>query len=227
MSLTSLLALRFGLAALLLWMLVVASPLLRTAVRETRGRWAGLFLWGFIGLAGQAALFFGALRFITASLAEVLLYTCPAFLALVLWVRARRRPPPAVMASIALALLGTWMVAAPATGAASLSGVLLGLGAGAWFAGFVLALANASAGVHPIVSTTWVVTGSAAAYLCVALLAGGFALPQGPSAWFAVLGMVLTATVCGFTLFVVGLRRTGPQVASVLSTFEPVGTLFL
>jgi drug/metabolite transporter (DMT)-like permease len=195
-------------------------------VRAARGRKRWLFLWGFTGLAGQAALFFGALRLISASLAEVLLYTCPAFLALILWVRTRIRPRPAILAAIALALGGTWLVAAPA-GDASASGVALGLGAGLWFASWLLALERASAGVPSIVATTFVVTGTAAAYLLVVPAAGLFAPPPTATAWGAVLGMVLFATLLGFTFFVVGMRRTGPQVAAVLSTFEPVGTLLL
>jgi len=56
---------------------------------------------------------------------------------------------------------------------------------------------------------------------------GGFLVPRGAAAWGSVLGIVLSATVFGFVLFVAGLKRVGPQVASVLSTFEPIGTLLL
>jgi drug/metabolite transporter (DMT)-like permease len=227
MDLGSLLLTRFVLAAALLWGLVLASPRLRADALAASGRRRWLFLWGIIGLAGQAALFFGALRFIPASLAEVLLYTCPAFLALILWVRTRRRPRAAILVAIALALLGTWLVAAPAGGSVPAVGVALGLGAGLWFASFVLALERATAGVQPIISTTFVVTGAAAAYLLVVPPALGWTPPPTGAAWGAVLGMVLTATLFGFTFFVIGMRRTGSQVASVLSTFEPVGTLLL
>ena len=41
------------------------------------------------------------------------------------------------------------------------------------------------------------------------------------------LGIVLSAAVFGFVLFVAGLKRVGPQAASVLSTFEPIGTILL
>jgi len=227
MDVGSLLMTRFVMAAALLWGLVMASPRLRANALLPSGRRRGLFLWGFIGLAGQAALFFSALRYISASLAEVLLYTCPAFLAVILWVRGRRRPRPAILVAIALALIGTWLVAAPAGGTAPAIGIALGLGSGLWFASFVLALERASAGVQPIVSTTLVVTGAAAAYVLVVPLAFGFVPPPTRLAWLAVLGMVITATLLGFTFFVIGLRRTGSQVASVLSTFEPVGTLLL
>jgi len=227
MDVGSLLLTRFVMAAALLWGLVLASPRLRADVRAARGRRRWLFLWGITGLAGQAALFFSALRFIPASLAEVLLYTCPAFLAIILWIKARRRPRAAILVAIALSLVGTWLVAAPTGGTAPAIGVALGLGSGLWFASFVLALGRASTGVQSIVSTTFVVTGAAAAYVLVVPLAFGWTPPPTRLAWGAVLGMVITATIFGFAFFVIGLRRTGAQVASVLSTFEPVGTLLL
>jgi drug/metabolite transporter (DMT)-like permease len=223
----SLLLSRFVLAAAILWALVLASPRLRTAALVPTGRRRWLFLWGMIGLAGQAALFFAALRLIPANLAEVLLYTCPAFLAIILWIRTRRRPRPAILAAISLALVGTWLVAAPAGDTVPAAGLALGLATGLWFASWVLALERASAGVQPIVSTTLVVTGTATTYGLIVPAVFGFAPPPTAAAWFAVAGMVIAATLLGFTFFVVGIRRTGSQVAAILSTLEPVGTLVL
>jgi drug/metabolite transporter (DMT)-like permease len=225
MTLSSLMATRFVAAAAALWTLQAAVPALRRAARAAPGG-AGLFLWGGCGLAGQAAFFFGSLEYVSASLAEVLLYTCPAWLALILWGVTRRRPRPLVLLAIGCALGGTWLAAAPILLGASRLGVILGLLAGVWYAGFLLALARLSASVHPWVATTRVVTGAACAW-CVAALLRGYAPPRDPLAWRAIALLVLVPTLAGFTLFVVGMRRTGPQVASILSNFEPVGTLAL
>jgi drug/metabolite transporter (DMT)-like permease len=56
---------------------------------------------------------------------------------------------------------------------------------------------------------------------------GGFEIPSGPATWWAIGGIVIAPTILGFALFVAGMRRTGPQIAAILSTFEPVGTLGL
>jgi drug/metabolite transporter (DMT)-like permease len=225
MTLPSLMATRFVAAAVALHALQAAVPALRRAARATP-KGAGLLLWGGFGLAGQAALFFGSLKFVSASLAEVLLYTCPAWLALILWCTTRRRPPALVLMAIACALAGSWLAAAPSLEGASRAGVILGLLAGVWYAAFLLALARLSASVHPWVATTRVVTGAACAWSVAALVAG-YAPPPDPQALRAVALMVLAPTLGGFTLFVVGLRRTGPQIASILSNFEPFGTLLL
>jgi len=223
----SLLATRFTIAAVLLWALVLASPGLRAAAARARGRRLHLLLWGSVGFAGQSALFFGALRFIPASLTEVLLYTCPAFLALILWLRTGRRPRAPVLVAIPLALLGTWLAAAPEVEGASRAGVLLALAAGLWYAVFLLVLDRVTPGVPSILSTAYIVLGAAVAFVLVLPVAGGYAPPATPAAWAAVLGMVAAATLFGFFLFVAGMKRTGSQVAAILSTFEPLGTLLL
>ena len=225
MTLPSLMATRFVAATAALRGIQATVPALRRAAREAP-RGAGLFLCGGFGLAGQAALFFGSLRFLSASLAEVLLYTCPAWLALILWAATRKRPQALVLAASACALAGTWFAAAPDLTGASRLGVFLGLAAGIWYAAFLLALARLSAPVHPWVATTRVVTGAACAWVVAALVAG-ISWPHDPAAWLAVALMVLLPTLGGITLFVIGMRRIGPQIASILSTFEPVGTLVL
>ena len=229
MNLPSLLALRFALAAAVLGVLVLAGGARGGAAPAAAPpRRLELFLCGLVGLAGQAGLFFAALQRISASLAEVLLYTCPAFLAINLWIVHRRRPGGVVIAAIVLCLCGTWLVTAPAWDGASALGIALGLGAGLWFSGFALALDRASRGAAPLVSSLYIVVGAALAYtLVLPFTEAGWSPPATPTAMAAVGGMVITATLLGLPLFVAGMRRTGPQVASVLSTFEPVGTLFL
>ncbi|HKQ97567.1 MAG TPA: EamA family transporter [Candidatus Polarisedimenticolia bacterium] len=227
MDLPSLLALRFSLAAMVLWSVVLLSPGARRSVTAARARRAGLFWWGVFGLAGQAGLFFAALGRISASLSEVLLFTCPAFLALILWARTGRRPGGMTVAAIGLALAGTWLVAAPAWEGASAIGVGFGLGAGLWFASFMIWLDHASHGAGPLAPTLYIVSGAALTYALVLPFTGGFTPPATPAAWGAMAGLVVSPTLVALPLYVLGLRRIGPQPTAILSTFEPVGTLLL
>jgi drug/metabolite transporter (DMT)-like permease len=223
----SLLATRFVIAAGLLWSIVLLSRELRAASAAAGSRRMPLLLWGSFGFAGQSALFFGALRFIPASLAEVLLYTCPAFLALIVWARTRRRPRTPVLIALPPALVGTWLAASPEAAGAPRAGVLLALAAGLWYAVFLLVLDRVTPGVPSILSTAYILLGAAISFVLALPFTGGYAPPATPAAWAAVLGMVASATLCGFFLFVAGMKRTGPQVAAILSTFEPLGTLVL
>ncbi len=228
LPLDSLLSTRFTLAAAFLWGWVALSPDLRGAVRALpRRRALGLFAWGICGFAGQSALFFSALRFISASLTEVLLYTCPAFLGLIVWGLAGRRPPLPRVAAIALALLGTYFCAGPLGGATDPLGVGLALLSGLWYATFLLGLHRLTPGIPGVVSGALVISGAALAFDGFVLAARSYVLPANAAAWGAVFGIVLSATLVGFVLFVAGLKRVGPQTAAILSTFEPLGTLLL
>ena len=220
----SFLAVRFALAGAILWAVVLSSARLRIALGNAGRARLGLLLWGMVGLSGQSALYFAGLRILSASLMEVLLYTCPAFLALIEWGRTGVRPEPRVVTALFLALFGTWLAAAPAFGGSTLRGVVLGLLTGLWYASFLVPLDRLTRGIEPLAATTCIVSGAAITWT-VAALFGGWQAPTAP--WWSIGGVVLFPTILGFALFVAGMRRTGPQIAAILSTFEPVGTLFL
>ncbi len=227
-GLGSLLATRFTLAALFLWAAVLLVPVLRRqAATLRRGRVLALVAWGACGFALQSALFFAALETLSASLTEVLLYTCPAWLALILWVRTARPPSRVRLAALAMALVGTRLCAGETGVDAPATGVALAMAAGLWYAFFILGLDILTTGVPGFFGGALVISGAAMSFDLAALIRGGFHLPSTLAAWMAVLGMVIFATVAGFCLFVTGLQRVGPQTASILSTFEPVGTLLL
>ncbi|MCZ6696482.1 MAG: EamA family transporter [Acidobacteria bacterium] len=227
-SLLSLLSARFTLAAGCFWILVLLSPRLRgAAVGLGRRRTLSLFAWGLLGYAGQSAIFFSALHEIPAGLAVVLLYTSPAFLALIVWVRTRRPPTAVQMIALGLVLSGTWLCAAPNWEGGSALGVGLSIFAGFWMACFVLGLARATSGIPSMLSGALMISGAAVSFGTVALLAGQAAFPSTRAGWGALLGMVTIGTLISFVLFIAGLKRVGAQVAVILNTFEPVGAVIL
>jgi len=224
-----LLATRFVLGGMILWAWVLLSREGRRAIAGVPGsRVRGLLAWGVFGFSGQSALFFMALQRIPASLTEVLLYTCPAFLALMLWGMTGRRPGGSRLMAIALALLGTWLCAGPIDGVVDPLGALLATLSGFWYAAFLIWMHRLTPGIPGIVSSAYIITGAAIAFSVATFVqGGGYLVPRGATAWGSLLGIVLSSTVFGLVLFVAGLKRVGPQTASVLSTFEPVGTLLL
>ena len=228
LPLLSLLSTRFSLATLCLWSYIALAPELRRSLRELGWRrLLGIFLWGIFGFAAQSTLFFSALQRISASLTVLLLYTCPAFMALILWVMTRRRPTPSRLLSIVLALAGTWLCTGRIGGGVDAVGVGLGVFTGFWFAAFLIGLHRLSAGVPAVISGGLIVAGAALAFDLASVISGGYVAPPTPRAWGAVLGMVGLATIIGFVLLVIGMRRIGPQSTSILSTFEPLGALLL
>jgi len=228
LTLPSLLSTRFTLGAAILWTWVALVPRLRRAAAALpRRRAAGLLLWGVFGYAGQAVLFFAALRVIPASLTEVLLYTMPAFVAVITWARTGRRPETWRLVAIALALTGTTLCAGPIEGLAHAGGTALALVAAVWYASFLIALHRLTHGLPGVLSSAVIITGAAAVCDFGVLVPGWFELPHSAAAWGALVGTVLSSTVFGFVLYVAGIKRVGPHITSILSTFEPLGTILL
>jgi len=228
LTLRSMLAIRFTLGAILLWTWVLAHPELRRAVGALpRRRLTALLSWGIFGFGTQSALFFSSLKLIPASLAQVLLYTCPAFVAIILWLTAGVRPGTKRLLAIGLALAGTVLCAGPIQGAPEARGVALAVFTGLWYAMFTLQLDRLTPGVPAVLSGACIISGGALLFVVAAIPGGGFAFPATAAGWGAVIGMVFSATVFGFVLYVSGLKRVGAQAASILSTFEPLGALLL
>jgi len=51
--------------------------------------------------------------------------------------------------------------------------------------------------------------------------------PATRAGWISIIAIALISTVLGIVTFLAGLRRIGPANASMLSTLEPVVTVFL
>ncbi len=102
LELTPLLALRFVMAAALLWALVL---LRRRPLGSLRGLALGAAL-GFGGYALQAGLYFGAIQRIDVGLASLLLYAYPSFVTLAAFALRRESPTRRKLGALALASSG-------------------------------------------------------------------------------------------------------------------------
>src|SRR5512132_4182198 len=136
-SVTTLLALRFALAAGVFWAIVAArAPLPARPTR--RVVLAGLGL-GAIGYAAQAGAYFAALTRIDASLTSLLLYLYPALVFGAAVALGRERADRRRLAALGLATGGAALVlAGGGAGALDGLGVALGLAAAVAYSAYIL-----------------------------------------------------------------------------------------
>lgn len=223
------LAIRFLIAAAVLWGFVLVSGRL-AEFRAFSARDLRLgFLLGALGYSAQSASYFVALGRIDASILTLLLYTFPAIVAGASV--ALRREPARVRtgAGIALSFAGITLVAT-GSGAGTLDalGVALGLTTSAVYAIYILSSEGVAQRLTPLALTTLVCTG-AAVTLTVGSVASGSVHLSAVSAtgylWIA--GISLVSTIAAITLFFAGLPRVGPTAASILSTLEPIVAVVL
>src|SRR3954463_2171024 len=221
LDVTTLLALRFPIAAAMLGALIALR-------RRPLGSARGLLLGAGLGLwyAAQAALFFSALERIDAGLASLLLYAYPALVTVGAFALGRERPNSRRVGALALASAGVVLVlAGGGTGALDAVGAALALGAAAAYTVYILASDRLAATTPPVPFAASVVTGAALTFAVVALVRGDLHVSGEGFMWTAVLASV--STVMPIVLFMAGLARVGPSTASIASTIEPPFTVTL
>jgi drug/metabolite transporter (DMT)-like permease len=225
----TLLAVRFVLAAGLFWAIVFASGGMRE-LRSLRPRDIGVGVaLGACGYALQSGSYFAALQRIDASLLSLILYTFPAIVAGAAVALGRERLNARRGSALALALGGLVLVVAGAgTGALDGIGAALGLAAAVVYSTYILVSDGVVGRVSPAVLSALVCTGAGVSLTTASALLGELRPADVTAAgwgWLACLGGV--STVTAISLFFAGLRRVGPTTASILSTVEPLVTVLL
>lgn len=216
----TILFLRFGLAALFMWILLVARH-----VSLPRGTvLLRLIAMGALGYVGQSFAYLTALRYASAGLVALLLYLYPIFVAL-LAVFFRHEPITGSKGlALGLALAGTALVAGPAGGQAL--GIVFAVLAAAIYSVYIIVGADVLERVTAVQSSA-VIFSAAAAVFGLLAAGNGLRMPAAGAGWMAVIGIVLVATVLPVVTFLAGLERIGPTNAAMLSTLEPVVTVSL
>jgi len=234
LGVTTLLAVRFVLAAGVFWLLL-ALRRARTPDRDSASRpspsrgviLAGLGLGG-VAYAAEAGTFFAALERIDLSLASLLLYTYPALVALGAFALGRERPDRRRLLALAAASAGLVLVLAGAgTGALDPLGVALALGAAIGYSAYILGAEGLSDRVDPWLMGALVITGAAVSLVVAGLVTGAIDLGFGAAGWLIVAAMALISTVMAISCFFAGIERIGGSRASIVSTVEPPATLLL
>jgi drug/metabolite transporter (DMT)-like permease len=225
----TLLAVRFGFAAVLFWALVLPNGA-KAEIRALPRRDIAIALaLGACGYSLQAGGYFTALERIDASLLALLLYTFPAIVTVAAIVLGRERADSRRLAALALASLGLVLVLASArTGALDSLGVALALGAAVIYSTYILVSEGVAGRMRASVLSALVCTGAAISLTAATSLLGELRPGEVTAAgwgWLACLTVV--STFGAVSMFFAGLRRVGPTTASILSTLEPVVTVLL
>jgi drug/metabolite transporter (DMT)-like permease len=234
LGVTTLLALRFALAAAVFWAIVVVrrarherapggAPPAGHAPRRT-----ALVAFGLgMGYSAQSGFFFSALQHIDVGLTSLLLYTFPALVCMGSVALGRERLGPWKASALGVASAGTALVLLGGGGGElRATGVLLGLGAGVTYSVYILVADGVVGRIDAWRFSALVTTGAAIAVTSAGVATGSLALPAG-SDWLWVAAIALVSTVLPVSTFLLGLERVGAPTASIVSTVEPVLTVSL
>ena len=223
-SVLSLLALRFTIAAGAFWAIFAARRTrgLAPAAPARRTMLAGLAL-GAVGYAAQSGGYFGALTRIDASLTALLLYVYPALVFVGALVLRRDHADRRRVIALVLATGGaTLVLAGSGTGHLDALGVALALGAAVAYAIYILVAHGVTRGIDAFHLSALIATGAATTLWAAGLVSGSLDLGFHPAGWAWIAGLALFCTVLAISAFLSGLPKVGPSTAAIVSTVEPI-----
>jgi drug/metabolite transporter (DMT)-like permease len=222
LDVTSLLALRFAMASLMLWALIAVR---RRPLGSLRALAAGGAL-GLVGYSVQAGLVFAALERIDAGLVSLLVYAYPTLVTVTAIALRREAASRRKFGALALASSGVVLVlAGGGAGALDPLGAGMALAAACVYSGFIVTSERVAARTPAIPFAAAVATGAGVTFGVAALLGGGIDASGEGVMWASILASA--STVLPIVAFTTGILRVGPSTASIASTVEPPFTVAL
>jgi DME family drug/metabolite transporter len=211
-------------------MLLGALVVFRTDLRVARRDWPMFLAYGLIGVALFFIAYVNAINLTGVAMAAVLMYTAPAWVALISWRWLGERLGRRGLAALGLALAGAALVAQvydPTKLRVQGLGVLLGLIAGLGYGMYSVFNKVLVHRYRPwVVQVYGLLIGAAA----LVALVPKIELSRGwssPGAIALLLGMGLIPTLLASLAFAVGVQWVPVSVASILATLElAVATFF-
>ena len=197
----------------------------RGVFRVERRHLKYFFGTGVVSVVLFTVCYFSCQGLCSLAVASVLLYTAPSFVVILSAVLWREPVTRKKLLALFLTLLGCACVCGLFSGGLSVTvpGVLLGLGAGFFYALYSVFGRYALAHYPPLTVTVWTFLFAGPAsllFLRPAELAGAFA--GGGGLWLTALAMAVFSTAAPYILYTWGLARMEPGRASILASLEPV-----
>jgi drug/metabolite transporter (DMT)-like permease len=215
---SSILAVRFGTAAVVLAVVLVV---LRQPLRPAPGEGRRLVLLGMFGYGVEAAFFFLALGRGTAATVTLLFYTYPVWVALLSAAFGLGVPGALVGGALVAAVAGSAIVVGSSGGLdITTLGIVFSLASAVTISFFLIGLDALVTRTPSPAASMWIALSASAAHALFGLITGtGRLLTVDELVPVLVMGVLTSGA---FLLLFLGVRRLGAVRASIISSLEPV-----
>ena len=179
---------------------------------------------GIISVVLFTICYFSCQQISSLAVASILLYTAPSFVVLLSALLWREPVTKRKIAALLLTLVGCAMVCGvfSADVAVTLGGILLGLGAGFFYALYSVFGRYALAHYDSMTVTVWTFLFAGPASLVLLRPADIAALAGAPDMWLTAVCLVVFSTVAPYLLYTKGLAKVESGKASIMASLEPV-----
>lgn len=183
-----------------------------------------LALYGIVSLTGMYAFYFLAVARTSVSMAVILLYTAPTLVLVLALLLGLERFRPQRLVGILLAFAGIALLGSASLGSGDMWGFLAGLGAGLCYASYSIFGVYALRHIDQGTINLWTMGFAALGFLPIWLIdpAGMWQILSTPWTLFLAILMGLGPSALSSGLYLWGLQRIPPSLASVNCTWEPL-----
>lgn len=223
-SLSTMLVLRFGIAAV-----VLAAFSLATRRRFPRG--TALVLAILLGAGGyclQSLFYFTALETLSVGVVSLLLYLFPMIVVVVSVVLRRTRATWTILVATLLAVGGVALTMLGGEQRTSLAGTFFGVGAAVVYSCYFFGVEALPADAERIAVSAVICASASVAHLLIGTVRGTFSLGSltGPAIGWSV-AVALACTCLPIVLLLLGIPLTKAATASLISCAEPVAAVLI
>ena len=208
----------------MLLLLAVFAVKDRGVFRVRREHLKYFFGTGIISVVLFTSCYFSCQKICSLAVASILLYTAPSFVVILSAMLWKEPVTKKKLLALALTLVGCACVCGVFDGGLTVTftGILLGLGAGFFYALYSVFGRYALAHYSSMTVTVWTFIFAGPASLVMLRPAEMRAAFTAPSAWLLAAGLVVFSTVAPYILYTRGLARVESGKASIMASLEPV-----
>lgn len=223
-STTTLLFLRFAFASIIFFAYIFLKM---KDWKITKRQIVFLILLGGILYTIQSTLYFSSVKYIPASLAAILLYLYPIFVAILSFVVNKETPSRNIIISITLSLIGIILVLGSPKGHISLIGILFAGGSAVVYSVYILIGDRVTKQLSPMITCGFISLFSALSLFIGGTVTHTISFHFGRMGWIMAICVAVFCSVVAMFTFFAGMNIIGPTKASILSMIEPVVTFLL
>lgn len=222
-SLTTLLFSRFTLTSFTFFSYLFVK---KVSLKITKKQLLSFFFLGGVLYTLQSTFYFSAVKYIPASLAALLLYLYPIFVAILSFFINHEKLSKKIIFSILLSFFGILLVLGSPNGDINILGVLLATGAAVIYSIYIIISNSITQKVSPLVMSAYISLFAAISFLFGGLYSNSLSFQFDPIGWLPIIGVAIFSGILAMATFFAGMKIIGPTKASILSMIEPVVTIF-
>lgn len=217
--------LRFFLAALIIFPYLVITK--KNFIITKEGIIHIIFLV-IIGYTATTYTLFLSYNYITVGLATTLHFIYPVIVTVWVVILYKEKLYWSKILAMGLSVMGIFLLVGNCGGSANIKGICFAISSGFFYAYYIVEVSHSKVNkIDVFVLNFYLVSTAALIFLIIGMISGGLDFNMKPYSFLASGGIALVSTVLALTMFLKGIKIIGPSNAAILSTLEPIVSIFL